>query len=528
MVNNKDNENRIIGRCVGENKLGNFEFISKQMPKLGEYITLNYDNRTVLGVIDSMVRGSVSLNADIYDPKTVEKIREIEGDDFYIKATVRILGDINDKLKIPRTPPIPGTPVFAASEDILKKIFASEKSLKIGNLLSMENVEVNIDINKMVSRHLAILAMTGAGKSNTVSVIIDGILKNNGAILVFDMHGEYIHTEFLNGEVNLIKPVINPLYMSYYEIKALANIPSSAYIQERFFRESYNEAIKLTKEGKINSRDFLDAISAILNQWYNADDDSNPNEKFRGQNLKTAEKTKIIDVLNKVEDLKSKYSSLLDTNAGNIISKIELAKANVVDLSVADERSADVIVSHVLRNTLQNRKDFIHKKPEGFYNKHLKFPLFTIIEEAHILAPNSRNTNSKLWISRIAREGRKFGLGLCLVSQSPKNLDSDALSQVNNMILLRLVEPSDQRHVQSASENLSEDFLSQLPSLNVGEAIVLGMMVKIPTLVQIDEFKGRTVGGDLDILNEWNKHYDDEKKEIIRQKKEYDDFLGDF
>ena len=130
---------------------------------------------------------------------------------------------------------------------------------------------------------------------------------------------------------------------------------------------------------------------------------------------------------------------------------------------------------------------------------------FFILEEAHILAPKSRSAGSKYWISRIAREGRKFGVGLCMVSQSPKSLDPDSLSQANNMIILRLVEPQDQRHVQTASESLSDDLVKQLPSLNIGEAIVLGLMSKIPTLVKIDEFAGKLSGGDLDIVAEWNK-----------------------
>ena len=71
-----------------------------------------------------------------------------------------------------------------------------------------------------MNRHLAILAMTRElGKSNTVSVLIDGLLKYNAPVFVFDMHGEYVDATFTNGEVNVIEPVINPIYMSFPEIK---------------------------------------------------------------------------------------------------------------------------------------------------------------------------------------------------------------------------------------------------------------------------------------------------------------------
>ena len=73
------------------------------------------------------------------------------------------------------------------------------------------------------------------------------------------------------------------------------------------------------------------------------------------------------------------------------------------------------------------------------------------------------------------------------------------------MIVLRMVEPTDQRHVQQASEALSDDLLAQLPSLNVGEAVVLGMMVRAPALVKIDLYPYKPAGGDIDVVSEWSK-----------------------
>jgi len=509
----------IIGRSVGETSLINVTFISKKMPKVGEYVSLKYDGKTILGMIESLVRGSVSLNGEIYDPNTVEKIREIEGEDFYIKGHVKILGDIDNDLRIPRTPAPPGTEIEIASEELLQKVFKVKNSLKIGNLISQEDVEVKVNINNMVSRHLAILAMTGAGKSNTVSVLIDGLLEYNGCVLIFDMHSEYSGAKFQNGDINVIEPNINPIYMTFEEIKRLANISPSAHIQERYFRESYREANEIIRGGTSDTKDFIEIMRRTLDKWYNT-------ETFRGKDINASDKSRIMDVINKVEDIQNKYGSLLNIHAGNILSNLKLGTANVLDLGQTDESAAEVIVSHVLRNGLKARKNFVHGNES--FDKSLNFPVFFIIEEAHILAPKNRNPQSKYWISRIAREGRKFGLGLCLVSQSPKSVDSDTLSQANNMIILRLVEPQDQRHVQTASESLSEDLVKQLPSLNIGEAIVLGLMVKVPTLVKIDEFKGRNVGGDLDIISEWNKGKKDLKKRIQKQEEEYKDLGGDY
>lgn len=494
----------IIGNCIGETSLIEVTFISKKMPKVGEYVCLKYDGKTVLGMIESMVRGNVALNGEIYSPDTVEMINKIEGGDFYIKGQVRILGDVDDNLKLPRTPAPPGTPIEEVEEEVLNKVFNVNNPLKLGSLINQSDVDVNINANTFLSRHLAILAMTGAGKSNTVSVLIDGLLDYNVPIFIFDMHGEYISAKFINGDVNIIKPTLNPLYMTFSEIKSLANIGSAAHIQERHFRKAFYKARDLIREGNSSSESFLELIFSILEQQHNDDD------------INSQDRNKILDVMNKIEDLQEKYNNLFNVNKGNVLSEIEIGKANVLDLSQTDENIAIVLVSHILRNALQYRKNFIH----GVNQKTLDFPVFFILEEAHILAPNKRNNDSKFWIQRVAREGRKFGLGLCLVSQSPKTVDHDALSQVNNMIILRLVEPDDQRHVQSASESLSEDLVKQLPSLNVGEAIVLGLMTKVPTLVKIDEFKGRSHGGDLDIIGELAKFKKNKEEEIEKQENE--------
>jgi len=501
----------MIGRCIGETSLTQVSFISKEMPQVGEYVTIEYDGKTILGMIESLVRGNVSLNNEIYNPDTVAKIREIEGQNFYIKGSVKILGDVNDNLRIPRTPAPPGTEIKKAPSEILKDIFDIDNSLELGHLINQDEVKVGIDINKMVSRHLAILAMTGAGKSNTVSVIIDGLLENNGCMLIFDMHSEYIDAKFTNGEVNVIKPMINPNFMEFNEIKNLANIPNNAAIQERYFRKAFNEAKKRLNDRISESIDFIELLDMILNEMYESAENSN-------------EKNKIMDVLNKIEDLNIKYDRLLNINVGDILGQIKPGKANVLDLGQVDENTAEVLVAHILRKSLRSRKDFVKNGNENA----LSYPVFFVVEEAHILAPQNRNVDSKYWITRVAREGRKFGLGLCLVSQSPKSVDSETLSQANNMIILRLVEPKDQRHVQSASESLSEDLVNQLPSLNIGEALVLGLMTKIPTLVKIDEFKGRQHGGDLDILKQWKELEKTKKEKRKKARKEFDDLLGGY
>ncbi|MBR6928484.1 MAG: ATP-binding protein [Methanobrevibacter sp.] len=485
----------VVGICVGETSLTEVTFISDKMPQVGEYVTIEYDGKKVLGMIENLVRGNDALNIDINDFKAIRQISKIGAEDNYIRGKVKILGDVNDNLRLPRTPVLPGTEIKLADAEILKEIFKVTNPIKLGALVNPSDVEVNVEANPILSRHLAILAMTGAGKSNTVAVLIDQLLGYSVPVFIFDMHGEYKDAEFPNGNVNVIKPKINPQYMTFYEIKKLVNIPSNGYIQERHFRRAFKKAKEMLSDGVAHTNNFLQIIYDILE----ADSQVEGSDK------------QIVDVMNKIDDSMDRYSNLFDQYTGNILTSIKKAHANVLDLSQVDESVASVLVSHILRNSLQRSKNAAHS---GNKKELLDNSIFFILEEAHILAPNKRDSDSKRWIQRVAREGRKFGLGLCLVSQSPKTVDHDALSQMNNMIILRLVEPEDQRHVQSASESLSQDLINQLPSLNVGEAIVLGLMTRVPTLVKIDKFKGRQHGDDMDIVSHFINSQKDDEKEI--------------
>jgi hypothetical protein len=487
----------VIGVCIGEASPSKVSFIAKKMPKLGEYVVLEFDGMRVLGMVEALTRGNPSISGDILDPEVVERILSFESqEEQYIRASLRLLGEISS-LTMPKVPPPPGTKVYRADAQTLRSIFGGG-NIKIGRLISHPEVEVYVDANKMITRHLAILAITGAGKSNTVSVIVDGILKLKGMPVIFDMHSEYVNAEF-SGGVKRILPKLNPIYLLYGELKRLVNIDEKAYIQERYLREAYNHAMDQVKTSPAS---LIDEMLLYLQEVYSSEETN------------TSEKNSISGVIGKLLDFREKYGDILDEHAPEIVELFEQGKANVIDLGSVDEDYADVIVSHVLRKLLYKRK--LRGIP----------PAFCILEEAHILAPAYRPTLSKYWIDRIAREGRKFGVGLCLVSQRPKSLDANSLSQANNAIIMRLVEPSDQRHVQQASERLSDDLLAQLSSLNIGEAVVLGLMTRIPALVKIDRFEGKLSGGDPDIIAEWERMKNSAEEEAEQAKREVEELYS--
>ncbi len=494
-----------LGVCVGEPTTREAEFIGSTRVQLGEYVELNYDGKRVLGFIKSLKRVRREISSD-FSPQDLEAIIKMSGLEPVFVGKIAILGEI-DTGAVPRVPPEPGTPVYLASKETLEKVFGKNKKegIFIGHLLTRNDVQVYVDVNEVVRRHLAILAITGAGKSNTVSVVIEGILEKGGSILVFDMHGEYVDFSYeVNGKkcVKKLKLTLNPTKLSYAEFRQFLNVDDSAFVQDRYLREAFKEALEAINKGEESIENFWGFLSGYLEQ---AEKDNN------------IDRRSIVAVRNKLEDAQENYNQLFSFYDPPILEQIELEKLNVIDLSQVDERTADIIVSHVLRNLLEARKAAVRESSSGFV---LDFPVLTVIEEAHILASASVPTRSKYWISRVAREGRKFGLGLCLVSQRPKALDPNTLSQANNMIILKLIEPNDQRHVQQASEALSSELIEQLPSLNVGEALVMGAMISVPALVKIRRAESKRSGTDINILEQW--------KESRKKRKFADESLDNF
>lgn len=121
----------------------------------------------------------------------------------------------------------------------------------------------------------------------------------------------------------------------------------------------------------------------------------------------------------------------------------------------------------------------------------LKLPVLLLLEEAHNFAPAQASTSAEqraiTTTKQIAQEGRKFGVGLILISQRPSRLDETTLSQCNSYIIMRMVNPADQNYVRRVIETLGEDEARMLPDLDVGEAILSGQLINFPVLVRVKE-----------------------------------------
>ena len=486
-----------IGYIIGETTTTKLSILCNEPPNVGGYVSIKYnykknDNnngkeentKEIIGMIESVSYGN-PIFEEVLNTEDILKLKNLEdSSSYYIICRIKILGDVKNK-EIPKIPPKPGTEVYEASEDILKRMF-SNGHIEIGTLLT-NNIPVKLDVNKLCSRHLAILAITGMGKSNTVAHLLSELNKLNGTVLIFDVHGEYKHIESYNENnelrINIIEPQINIYNIGYDSFCNLAGVDSQATKQRPYIRRAIKEVKSKYREGDFNScEEYIKEIISTLQDYI----EDNKKDK---DSIETA--------IFRLEDMLNFKGHIIRLHY-NPIDKIREGYINIVPLEELDEGDMDTIVSYFTKEILADRKKALRNNDPK--------PIFLIFEEAHLLIPQNRDTKSKIYISRIAREGRKFGIGLCLVSQRPKTLDQESLSQCNNMIISKLIEPNDQSHVQHASESLSEDLLKQLPGLNIGEAIILGPAISIPAIVKIHKFNGTYGGEDIPIVDIWKNN----------------------
>lgn len=507
-----------IGITIGENTISEIEFISTLTIQQGLYVCMECENKKILGMVTEVHIGNLLLNENIILPHEIEKILDTVGhEDEYTRAKVKILGDI-ETLKLPRTAIKANTHVRKATTEELINVFEI-KGLELGKIITDNNVNICLNTDQLVSKHLAILAMTGSGKSNTTAILIDELLKIHGCIVLFDIHSEYSNIEFKNGKVNRINPQINLADLSPKEFIHLAGISKEAITQERVLYQAIkkvkelksneirnipknydykNEAVKKKIEKSIEKNYRLNYLDYIIYQLKQI--------KISEENKKN--KQSIDTAISKVHyNLESIHKTILDNDCDlKLINQIKPNCVNILDFESVDEENVKIIIEKLLRDILKSRKNF--KLNNNIYEEYMDFPIFCIIEEAHTLASkDDEKGGPKYQISKIAKEGRKFGVGLCLVSQRPKTLDSEILSQVNNWIILKIVEPGDQRYIQECSDNISSDLIKELPNLNTGEAVITGPMVKMPSICKINLFKGKKIGQNITITNEWEEYY---------------------
>ncbi len=497
----------IIGTVKGPGKNGNqYVFITtdNHRVKIGEFVYYTVQeaatSREILGKISAICLIEHLPDRIFADPQiSPEAIAALVGfthdnPELY-EVTVDVIGYFHPALGFvnPRQSPDPGAKVGLASNEQLRtvlnrKVKGTVGSAHLGSVLLREGgaVPVVLDIKEIVSTHLAILAGTGSGKSYTAGVLIEELLLpyNRAPVLIFDPHGEYSTLEEIRGhhafrgedgyqpQVKILLPddvKIRLSSLEYYDLLTL--LPSMSDRQQSILHKAF---VNLKKRKKLDTRwDVEDLIREVYDADCQTDDEGNEKSGSSAPALEwKLEKLARSDYFHPYEHLAPQ-------------DLFEPGQVTVFQMNEIAQEEQQVICAAVLRQAyharMHTQKELITPEDENY----LPFPVFILIEEAHRFAPAHEPSCCKAVLRTILSEGRKFGLGVGLITQRPGKLDSDVLSQCMSQFLMRIINPVDQESLKYGVEAAGRDLLQELPALTKGQAIITGACINTPVLCQV-------------------------------------------
>ncbi|NCS70891.1 MAG: ATP-binding protein [Candidatus Aenigmarchaeota archaeon] len=379
----------------------------------------------------------------------------------YLVAKITPLGIYDSGLlKRVTYPPSPGVQVEEIDKKILTEFLGLDSNgLNIGKI-SFHDLDVKINLTKMFQKHLAILAMSGAGKSYLTSVMFEELLDRmddlgKPSVIVIDPHGEY--TGFAKdpeygsktkvyGKDDICIGISN---LSPYQIMEF--LPGMSPAQRRELTTIIQGMVKKKKPYT-----FKDLITEI-----------------EVSSTKRVIKDTMISWLMHLENSKLFKNS----TKPDIKDLAKPGQLSIMDISdIVSQRDKQMLVTFFARKLFWMRT--IGKIP----------PFILVVEEAHQFCPEGvrkEGALSRSIIETIAREGRKFHASLVLISQRPIQLSTTALSQCNTHIIMRVTNPYDLDHMGKSSEGVTNDVLKMIPGLRIGEALIVGEAVNYPLLIKV-------------------------------------------
>lgn len=409
-----------------------------------------------------------------------------------VTARALVLGytmHANDSTVRPLNYPVsPGAEVRLPAAAAVQSLLTGDDHgvrLRLGTLLGRRDVEVSLRANAVVARHMAILAMTGGGKTVATRQIISELLKQRYPLVVFDPHGDYLglweHRDKFPGiDVRLFFPHLQVTERSRDLIGYLVRQSTQGFTDAQ--REKYEEALeRITLDrGATTVADF---VRRLLEQL--------AHDQARHPGTVPAIRRGLKFVLTQMEAMQKSNERLrrrlpnypfepMPDPLNDPNAFVHPGRLSIVYLGGYDHLTQSTIVAVILKHLFEERASLGNNIP----------PLLAVIEEAHNFIPShgegQAETPSVEIIRKVVTEGRKFGVGLLLISQRPSRLDETTLSQCNTFLVFRLVNPRDQAFVEKVMENLSQADRRLLPGFGPGQGIVSGQAVRFPLVIQAD------------------------------------------
>ena len=429
--------------------------------------------------------------------------------------------------------PMPGAQVHSVSVDKIKKIFATYRAFgfNVGSFSTHRSLEVNLNPSILFGRHFALLGQSGSGKSWTIASLLQRAVScmPNAHIIVLDLHGEYcwhdenreMQSAFKKNTVRYIdarRLEIPYWLMTYADLIDLLidRSDSGASMQMAFLRDVvYELKEKLGKELGMDSVSIDSPIYFSLDDVY---------KKFKYANEEMLEFGKVegplfgrfdeflVKLHSRLNDVRYDFllkpkrrvsslalSGLLRDFVGLGDPKCQIT---VIDLSSVPFDVRPSISAQIGRVAFE----FNYWNP-----RNREFPILLVCEEAHAYIPRESNTQyegTRKSMERIAKEGRKYGVGLGVVSQRPHELSETVLSQCGTFICLRITNPDDQAYVRDLVPEAEGDLTDILTTLGRGEAMILGEAAALPTRFQVYRPDPPPNSNDVNFHACWNSETD--------------------
>jgi len=437
----------MLGKISGSVTTKGFSFKAEARVKKLQYITVkDFEGKWVLAYIDSVVK---------YPNRTVGK--------------ARVIGyrDSRGFLKPLTVPFEPDTPVFMADEDLIKQtIGLKDDGLYVG-LLEGYKIHINLPVKHLIRKHVAILAKTGTGKSYAAGILLEELAENEIPAVVIDPHGEYstlIKENKKEEEIRLmegfgIEPKSYKKDVRIFDLVGRNPLKLDSRLTTDEIFEMLPTKISSTQRGLLYS-----AIKNLEGKDYTLRDVIE-----EVSSIETHAKWSLISLLEVLE--KTKLFSANPTKPNELVKK---GKITIIDLKEANPEIQQIAVLKVAKELFTARKQ--GKVPE----------FFIVLEEAHNFCPErglGEVSSSKI-LRTIASEGRKFGVGLCIISQRPAKVDKNVLSQCSTQIILKVTNPNDIKAIMESVEGISFGTKEEIKDLPIGMGLVVGVTEQ-PLLVDI-------------------------------------------
>lgn len=501
-------------------KVGDEEILAGN---LGSYVMIRQSNIGVLALVFKM-----------WERDRFDSLGNRSSDRFISLIPVGELSDNNTFVRGVRHYPTPGANVYAVGLNEINAIFVKfrEYQFFIGQLASHKDYHLSLDPRALFGRHFAILGQSGSGKSWTVTSLIQHTIRAmpKTHLVMLDLHGEYcwkndngqIESAFPREMVNYVDALDLEMpywMMSYAELVDLFidKDDRGASMQMAFMREVLQQLKrKEAKEIGLGAVSIDTPIYFSLAEMYMQFKAANEERKDFGKThgaLFGQFDQFLVRMQSRFNDvrydflLKPKKRTSSASMADLLRQFIGLGKQKsnitVVDLSSVPTDVRPAVSAQVGRLAYE----FNYWNP-----KRREFPITLICEEAHAYIPREKGgqfEGTKKMMERIAKEGRKYGVSIGVVSQRPTELSETMLAQCSTFICLRTTNPDDQEYIRGLVPEAEGDLTDILTSLGRGEALVLGEAAPLPTRVQIYRPNPEPKSNDVDYFTGWREGPDD-------------------